>query len=120
MKIKKYLPLILIIFAVIVLLALSAIFKKPETILFFGDTCPHCKNVDKYLEENNIRETIKFQELEVYQNKINANLMAQKAKTCNIDSSNGIGVPFLFDGENCLMGDEDIINWFKGQSETNK
>ncbi len=115
MKIKKYLPLLIILLALAGLLTLSALTKKPDIILFYGETCPHCKNVEEFLSANKTRERIKFQELEVSNNKSNASLLLQKAGVCKLDKSSGIGVPFLFDGEKCVLGDADIIDWFKNK-----
>lgn len=80
-------------------------------ILFYGDTCPHCKIVDAYVEENNVREKVDFVDKEVYNNRANALDLQRKAGICGLPSKN-IGVPFLFDGEKCLVGDKDIIDYF--------
>lgn len=112
MKLKKQLPAILLTIGVIAIAVLMAATKKNEAILFYGETCPHCKNVDKYIEENNIRELIEFKELEVSKNQGNASLLNQTARNCGLDTMMGIGVPFFYDGEKCLMGDVDIIDYF--------
>ncbi len=109
-KLKKLWPLFLSLTILVVLIILIA--NQPKTILFYGDVCPHCKNVEDYLEKN--PSNIKYRHLEVYRNKQNASLMNSKAKACGLESDS-IGVPFLFDGKNCLIGDQDIINWFKQQ-----
>ena len=88
--------------------------KESAIILFYGDTCPHCKVVDDYIKENNVKERVSFVQKEVYRNKANALEMNQKAEICGLETNN-IGVPFLFDGENgakCLIGDRDIIDYF--------
>jgi hypothetical protein len=85
-----------------------------DIILFYGDGCPHCANVDKFIAENNVKEKIKFDELEVFNNKDNAALMGEKAKACGI-SDDKLGVPFLWNNGKCLSGDVDIINFFKSQ-----
>ncbi|MEK7658686.1 MAG: hypothetical protein AAB352_02355 [Patescibacteria group bacterium] len=90
---------------------------SPEgIILFYGEGCPHCKIVDDYIKANNIKDKVKFIELEVFNNKNNANILLAKAKTCNIDQSQ-IGVPFLWDGSKCLLGDQDVINFFKEKTK---
>lgn len=113
---KKY-KIIIIILAVIAVIAalanLGRLTNKPEMILFFGDTCPHCKNVETYINENGVKNKLNFQELEVYNNKTNARLLGDKAKQCGLDTSSGVGVPFFFDGEKCFQGDEPIIEFFK-------
>jgi len=83
-----------------------------QIILFYGDGCPHCAIVEDYIKNNNIKERLSFKEKEVYYNRKNADDLAAKAKICGI-STNYIGVPFLWDGEKCFIGDQDIINFFK-------
>jgi len=125
MKIRKYWPLLVVLLIVLVLVAGKIISgsrnqntnppAEGTVILFYGDTCPHCQNVDDYLKENKVRERFSFQELEVYNNQKNAALLTKTAQTCGLDTSAGVGVPFLFDGQNCLVGDRDVINYFQNK-----
>jgi len=80
-------------------------------ILFYGVTCPHCKNVEAYLEENGVAEKVDFAMKEVYLDKGNATLLADKAKACGRTGS--IGVPFLWNDGECISGDVKIIEFFK-------
>lgn len=86
--------------------------EEAQIILFYGQGCPHCAIVDDYIETNNIKEKISFEEKEVYYNQANASELAQKAKSCGI-SIESIGVPFLWDGSMCYAGDQKIIDFFK-------
>ena len=86
--------------------------SQNEIILFYGDNCPHCAIVDKYLKDNNIKNKVNFTEKEIYRNKANSSELTAKAEVCGLPT-NSIGVPFLWDGENCLIGDKDIIEFFK-------
>lgn len=83
-----------------------------ETILFYGDTCPHCLIVNDYLEENKVAEKFSFQHLEVYRNQDNSRLLAERAVRCGIKETE-IGVPLLWSEGRCLVGDQDIIDFFK-------
>ena len=83
-----------------------------QIVLFYGDGCPHCVIVEEYIEENNIQDKVSFNRKEVYYNKQNADELVSRAQDCDIPTDS-IGVPFLWDGENCLIGDQDIINFFK-------
>jgi hypothetical protein len=112
-NIKKYWPAVIIAIVVIFVGAIIIAKRQPTLILFYGDTCPHCQNVEEYIVANNIRAKLSFQELEVYNNQTNAQLLAAKAKRCGLDTSAGVGVPFFFDGQNCLVGDQPIIDYFK-------
>lgn len=82
---------------------------------FYGDGCPHCKDVDDFVKANNIDQKVSFTRLEVWYNKANAELLAQVAQKCNITSST-VGVPFLYDGTKCYIGEVDVINFFKNAS----
>jgi glutaredoxin len=80
---------------------------------FWGEGCPHCANVDDFLETWDKKDQIQVEKKEVYQNKENANYLAQRAAYCKLNTNN-IGIPFLFTPEGeCLTGDEPIIEFFK-------
>ena len=46
-----------------------------------------------------------------------SDLLLEKAHLCNINSGD-VGVPFVWDGatSKCYMGDEEVINYFKGKA----
>jgi len=120
---------IIIISAIVIIILLLAgwqtgffakIFSGPKPvaipegiILFYGQDCPHCKNVDDFVVQNKIEDKIKFTKLEVWYNKDNQVILAEVVLKCGI-TSNQVGVPFLYDGNNkCYVGDVDAINFFK-------
>jgi len=86
--------------------------SKGEIILYYGIGCPHCAKVEQYIKENNIKDKISFEEKEVYFNQKNALDLQDKAKKCGLDLNN-IGVPFLWDGSQCIIGDQPIIDFFQ-------
>ncbi len=120
---KKIFPVIIFII-VVLLIALFFVLKSKREIqsskiiqegmiYFYGQTCPHCANVEKFFEENEIEKKIKLEKKEVYYNKDNAAKLLSIAKEkCNF-KENEIGVPFFWDGQKCIIGDEPIINYFK-------
>jgi len=81
-----------------------------KTILYFGDTCPHCENVEKYIKDNGIDGKIEILRKEVYRNQKNAREMAKKAEQCGLPTGE-IGVPFLWDNGQCVLGDQPIIDY---------
>ncbi|MBP6890909.1 MAG: hypothetical protein PHH17_02855 [Candidatus Pacebacteria bacterium] len=81
-------------------------------VLFYGDGCPHCEIVEKYVTENNIESIVSFAKKEVYYNKQNSAELVEKAESCGMPTDS-IGVPFLWDGSKCHVGDHDIIEFFK-------
>lgn len=80
-------------------------------IFFYGEECPHCQAVEEYFSKNNVSEKVEFSQREVYHEKGNAALMAEKAKVCGIGEDE-LGVPMLWNEGRCLFGDVDIINFF--------
>ena len=87
---------------------------EPNTYEYFwGDGCPHCKIVDDFFETWDGKDKIKIKKLEVWNNKSNASLMAERAKPCGIPLAE-MGVPLLITLEGkCLTGDQQIIEHYK-------
>ena len=117
MKKNNLLFLALILVVVIALGSLiiyqNCLSQKP--ILFYGIGCPHCENVEKFINDNGITQKISFTRKEVFENKDNATEMARYAKKCGLDLTQ-LGVPFFWTGNTCLSGDEPIIEYFKNQT----
>lgn len=90
--------------------------KDIGAIFFYGSTCPHCKNVEKYFNENKVQEKIKIDMREVYGSKENAQLMTEKQNLCkDLSEDDKGGVPFLYTPEKCVVGDQPIIDFFNDQ-----
>jgi glutaredoxin len=87
-------------------------------ILYYGDTCPHCKIVEEYIKTNKVAEKLFIINKEVYNNQANADELTARAKTCGLDA-NAIGVPFLWTGQDCLVGDQPIIKFLDSQIANN-
>jgi len=81
-----------------------------EIILFYGETCPHCKNVEDFIRQNSVDLKLEITRKEVFKNNKNGELLGEKAAKCGI-SANSIGVPLLWDGKNCHTGEEEVINF---------
>lgn len=82
-----------------------------KMVLFYGNTCPHCAKVEKFIQDNDIEKKFSFEKKEVYENRANAEIMKDLAGACGIPLT-GMGVPLFWDGSKCLIGDEPIINFF--------
>lgn len=123
---NKIIPFIIIV--VIAFLGYKVFFTQPvlkgvsddaaDLVLFWGDGCPHCKNVEDYISQNKVNDKVKIAYKEVYYNKTNQSLLQETVKKCpEIDSSQGIGVPLAYsksDGK-CFYGDTPIIDWLKSR-----
>ncbi len=88
-----------------------AALKDGSPILYYGDTCPHCKDVEEWLKSNAVEEKIQLIKKEVWNNRQNAAELSKVAASCGLDVSN-IGVPFLYAEEKCLVGTPDIVKYF--------
>lgn len=80
--------------------------------LYYRDDCPHCQNVEKFMQENNVTATVPVVMKEVMNNIENNNDLMVRATNCGYDISS-VGVPLLYDHGTCYSGDEEIINYFK-------
>jgi len=82
-------------------------------IFFYGNTCPHCAEVEKWMEENQVSQKISIVKKEVYQNQQNAKELTEAAKSCGLPTDS-IGVPFLYAEGKCYIGTPDVINYLSG------
>jgi glutaredoxin len=90
--------------------------RPTDLILFWGEGCPHCETVKKYIKDYKIEDRLKIDQKEVYYSRKNQNEMAEFAKKCpEIDQTNGVGVPFAWvvSQSKCLLGDQPIISWIE-------
>jgi glutaredoxin len=94
--------------------------KKPkyssdEIIFFYGVTCPHCKNVEAFIDENNLDAKLKITKKEVYYNQTNQKELMDFARKCGLREGE-IGVPFIYYDGKCYIGDKDGISLLKSLS----
>lgn len=89
---------------------------ESSVVLYYSDQCPHCKDLEKWIEENNIQNKTDFARKEVGKNQQNAEELIKRADVCKI-SEDEIGVPFLWDGDaqKCFMGNNEITAYFQGK-----
>jgi glutaredoxin len=83
-----------------------------DTIFFYGQECPHCQDVEKFVADNKIADQVKFDSLEVWHNNANRDVFLQKVKECGIVEDKA-GVPFLYAKGQCIMGTPDVEAFFK-------
>lgn len=86
--------------------------NNPEMFLFYSDSCPHCAIVEEFISSNQVREHLNFKDLEVSRNTGNARKLMEKSAACGMKETE-IVVPLFWDGQKCLVGDQEIIDFFK-------
>jgi glutaredoxin len=90
--------------------------ENGSLIFFYGNTCPHCKDVEEWMDKNRVEEKVKITKKEVYDNRQNSLELSQVAKGCGIPTDN-IGVPFLFADGKCLVGTPDIVDYLTKKAD---
>ena len=85
-------------------------------IIYYGITCPYCKDVDEWIEKNNAENFLEIAHKEVYQNKDNSNELMQVATSCGLNINN-VGVPFMLANGQCYSGKLEIIDYLQQQLE---
>jgi len=93
----------------------SVVDNSQKITLYYSSTCPHCLIVEKFINDNKIKDKVSFEQKEVSTDKAGASEMMAIQKTAGVDSAYIGSVPFLWDGVNqkYFMGDSDIINFFQ-------
>lgn len=92
---------------------------KDQTILYYGNTCPHCKELEDYIKLNKIEEKITFIRKEVYLNLNNSRELTAVAKSCGFEEKS-IGVPFLYSKAKCYMGKDEVIAYINEEISQKK
>lgn len=83
---------------------------QPEMTLYYGYSCPHCKIVEEYMNENNVTAKLPVEMKEVFENQDNGYELAAVAARCGITGKE-IGVPLLHYKGKCYEGDKNIISF---------
>ena len=89
--------------------------QTADIIYFYGETCSHCIELNKFLEDNKIAEKVNFSKKEVWSNKDNTAEMEKRAAECNIQKSD-MGVPFVYARGKCYVGTPQAEAFFKQEA----
>lgn len=115
-KAHKVIVIFCIIAAIILVglwyLAERAAAKDDTVYFYFGNTCPHCKNVEVWMLQNNVSEKLNVVQKEVYENQANALELQKRARTCRINADE-IGVPLVYYKGQCYVGEDQGIQLFE-------
>lgn len=84
-------------------------------VYYFGKECPHCINVQKFIDDNKISEKVLFTKKEVWHNAENAKDLDLKVEKCGLEKEK-VGVPFLYANGKCFVGELEVRNFFKNEA----
>ncbi|MBI4122419.1 MAG: hypothetical protein HY462_00305 [Parcubacteria group bacterium] len=110
----------LYLFSILLLLAIAVVPARAsheapvgDYLLFMGSGCPHCANVEEYLETVELPNEVNLVWYDIYLNRADAALFNEQADRLGIPLQSR-GIPFLIapDGTS-RFGDAPIINYFK-------
>lgn len=108
--------IVLVIVGLLVAVVMGSRGKKQAPIFFYGNTCPHCEDVEDWMKENKIEEKIEIVKKEVYDNRANSLELSRVAESCGLPTDS-IGVPFLYTPEGkCLIGTPDIVGYLSDRA----
>ncbi len=91
--------------------------ESEKAILYYGNGCPHCSSVEKYIKEQGLENEII--QKEIYQNSQNAEEFNQICEQEGIGLRER-GVPFLYAKGECFVGDKQIITYLKLREKDEK
>ena len=85
--------------------------NQGEAVLFWGKGCPHCENVQKFIENNpQLAEKQKIRQIEVFEDLKGQKIFLEKVSECQLSQA---GVPILYIDGKCYQGDVPTINELK-------
>ncbi|MFA4999253.1 MAG: glutaredoxin domain-containing protein [Parcubacteria group bacterium] len=82
-----------------------------EMVLYYTVTCPHCKNVEEFIDENEVSGVTKK---EISMSQVAADELYDRLVGCGEDVSQGLPVPVLWESGKCFVGEDEAINYLKG------
>lgn len=86
--------------------------SSSDVVFYYGEECPHCKEAEKFFDDNKVGEKVPFVKKETWHNAANATELKSRANTCGIPEKE-VGVPFLFAEGKCYVGTPDVEKYFR-------
>jgi cytochrome c biogenesis protein CcdA/glutaredoxin len=108
---KKIFFIILVLIGFLGLTSSVVAQDTPKIYFFYGTGCPHCAQVEKYFEDEDLYNRYQIDSREIYSNHDNALLYNSLMDGLGIPSASR-GVPTVIIGDSVLIGDTPIIQNF--------
>ena len=109
--------LIILSFILFTLITMDFVQSQDKTCvyLFYGLGCPHCANVEKYLEEMSLKYPIEIKKFNVAENQ---EIFKDFLQTFNVPQSDWGKVPTVFIDDYYCIGDTPCINSLEDRIKT--
>lgn len=105
-----------VLWIVVFVMGMMGVNMAQEYVLFYGNGCPHCAQVEKYIVANEVDKKFDLSLKEIYFNRSNLNELQGYLEKLNLDTHQ-IGVPFLIinAANECsyINGSTAIIDFFQ-------
>ncbi|MCL4366834.1 hypothetical protein M1563_01550 [Patescibacteria group bacterium] len=104
---------------------LSLAMPTPEQVdpsqitFFYSASCPHCLEVEQWMQQNNFESQVPIVKKEVSQNQKNSQELIKTAVACGLPVDT-IGVPFLAAEGQCYIGTPDVIKYLSKKLPANQ
>lgn len=86
--------------------------KKPTSlVLFYSKECPHCMIVEDFIHSYDVMTKLKLVKKQVNNN---IDDVVAVANYCHLNLQQ-LQIPLLWTGQQCIIGDVPVINYFKQQ-----
>ena len=108
---------ILVSFILFSIIFMSFVQSQDKTCIYFfyGLGCPHCANVEKYLEEMSLKYSIEIKKLNIAENQ---EIFKDFLQTFNVPQSDWGKVPTVFIDDYYCIGDTPCINSLEDRIKT--
>lgn len=106
---------VILIFFIVAIIAVGSLYgyylvkKNSTNILFYGNTCHYCKEVDEFIKANNDTIKTEFIFKEIENNQKNGEQLKAVALSCGIKSD--IKIPFVYSKGECYEGRDEVIEF---------
>ena len=88
--------------------------QNEEIVLYYGYSCPHCKVVEQFINDNNLTARFDIIQREVMNNTGNYIEFQGVAKTCRIPLNN-LMVPVIASDGRCYQGQDESIAFLQAR-----